>query len=187
MKDKLILNNKIFKDCSNVSPSNFYIYVTLSKYLYENNEDYVFATDIVDLVSVTKESIVRNLKKMVELDYLIEERHLNKNHYIKKYCIKSDNFINGETSINLEFLNILLKLVHQEKLSKRNFQVFLYLKYKEQEKKTAWKTSMLNLSKQLNTTQKNLMFSLKQLDENVVNYLQETYSDCFKYIYSHLR
>lgn len=187
MKDKLILNNKIFKDCRKISPSNFYIYVSLSKYLYENNKEYVFATEMVDLVSVTKESIVRNLKKLVELDYLIEERHLNKNHYFKKYSIKKDNIIDGETLIELEFLNTLLELVYQEKLSKRNFQIFLYLKYKEQEKNTSWKTSMMNLSKQLNSTQKNLMFSLKQLDENTINYLNETYNDCFKYIYSHLK
>lgn len=186
--NKLMISNNIFKDCNKLNPTGFYVYMCISLYQYEYRLDSFSIYDINDSISLEKESFSRSIKQLIKLGYIKEEkRYGGKSNKIKNYSLVKQDNIDEYTPFQIDFLKTLINLIKENKLSKRHFQVFLFLKYKEEKNFILWKISKLQVGVSLNITKKSLIASLKKIDDDTINYLRQTYNVYFQYIYDFLK
>lgn len=188
-ENSIIINNRIFQDCKQMSATIFYVYMFIKSYQYETNKNIFSVYELLDDIGIAKSTLIKNIKELVLLGYLKEHRDYNSaKHHFKNYSIiEPTDIIYGFTSINVNFLNTLISLVSKDYINKRNFQIFIFLKHKEQQGSKTWKASQSHISVGLGVTRNAIHTSLRNLNMKVVDYLYITYGDYFKYIYDFLK
>lgn len=186
--DKVFINNRVFKDCKNMSATAFYVYIGAKVHQIVNNENVFSLHELYEEIGIAKSTLIKNIKELIPLGYFKENNTYNSSiNQFKTYsALEPKDDIHGFTCIDMKFLKELISLVKNNKLNKRHLQIFLFLIYKEQENSKTWKLSQSYISMGLGVTRNAIHISLKILDLEVVNYLQKTHNVCFEYIYNFL-
>lgn len=190
MNQKIMrINNRIFKNCKDMSATCFYVYICIKVYQVNTGSDKFSIYDIKDDVGLAKSTLIRNIKELIPFGYIKEKKTYNSssNPYKTYPIIEPKDTIHGFTDFNLNFVEEIIKLVREDKLNKRHLQMFLYLKYKEQQKSKPWNLSQSHVSRGLGVTRNAINISLKNLDRNIVKELYEIYGSEFEYIYDFLK
>lgn len=189
MSDKLILNNKVFINCKDMSATGFYVYFCIKYYQTVSGEDKFSIHNIIEDIGLAKSTLIRNVKELVNLGYLKEKKTYNsESSPYKVYSIvELEDTIHGYSRFNLEFVKTLINYVKIDKINKRHLQMFSYLKYKELQRSRTWNVSQSHISRGLGVTRNAINISLKNLDKNVVKELYDIFEEDFEYIYDFLK
>lgn len=188
-KNTMKINNRIFKNCKDMSATCFYVYICIKVYQANTNSDNFSIYDIKDNVGLAKSTLIRNIKELMPFGYIKERKTYNSfsNPYKTYSIVEPKDTIHGFTDFNLNFVEKIIYLVKEDKLNKRHLQIFLYLKYKELLRNNSWNLSQSHISRCLGVTRNAINISLKNLDKEIVKELYEIYGLEFEYIYDFLK
>lgn len=186
--NKILINNRVFKDCKKMSATGFYVYIGAKLHQTITKEKTFSLNELYEDVGIAKSTLIKNIKELIPLGYFKENNTYNSatNQFKTYSALEPKDNIHGYTSVDIDFLKELISLVRDNKLNKRHLQIFLFLIYKEQERSRTWKLSQSYISMGLGVTRNAVHTSLKILDIKVINYLHNSYTECFKYIYNFL-
>lgn len=184
----MTINNRIFKNCKDMSSTCFYVYICVKVYQSNTGYDRFSVYDIKDSVGLAKSTLLRNIKELIHLGYIKEKNTYNSLKYPYKLypIVEPNDNLHGFTDLKIDFVKTIINLVKKDKLNKRHLQIFIYLKYKEQQNRKSCNLSQSNLSRGLGVTRNAINISLKNLNKDVVNDLYHKYGSYFEYIYNFL-
>lgn len=189
INNTISINNRVFKDCKKMSATGFYVYMCIKTHQNKVNENIFSVYDLSANVGIAKSTLIKNIKELIPLGYLKENNTYNSatNQYKTYFILEPKDKIHGVTNIDATFLEKLIDLVNNDYLNKRHLQIFLFLKYKEQQRSKTWKLSQSHISMGLGVTRNAVHTSLKNINLDIVNQLYDMYNDYFEYIYKFLK
>lgn len=187
--NEMVLNNRIFVNCKDMSATSFYVYVCIKQRQVTTGEDNFTICDIIEDIGLAKSTLMRNVKELVTLGYIGEKKTYNSElSPCKIYpIVELEHSVHGYSNFNLNFVKKLTEYVKDDKLNKRHLEIVFYLKYKELQRSKTWKISQAHISRGLGITRNAINISLKNLNKSIVNDLYSIFGEEFEYIYDFLK
>ena len=178
------LKTAFFKNAHNTTTSYFFILITLAIYQNHSQKSHVSYGDLKPYVFFKKTTFNRNVKAFVEDGYLIECKSYNSslNRYKRYYFSKNFKESSDYFCLNREFVRALIELVNKKKLTKTQFRVFLFLKYKEFNNVDVNSLTQSKIAISLGLTRNSINIAIKNINLNVIDFLESNFSTEFFYI-----
>lgn len=184
----MFMNNKIIKNCKNMNATSFYVYICLKFYTVKNETTKFAVNDVLDDIGLAKNTLNRSLKVLVNEGLLKEGSSYNSpTHPNKEYTfIEPSNTILGYTKISLGFMGCLINKVKNKELTKRQFEMFIYLIHRKSDNSKDFKLSQSQISQNLGVTRNAISISLKKLSIQSIFEIQEQFPAEFKNVFHFL-
>lgn len=185
MKQKYFcMSNKIIKNC-NLSPSVFNVYINIKIYTIMNDKNNFELNDIIKQTNLSKNPLLRCLKTLEKEGILIKGKSYNSINKTKVYKFNDiKTTILGYTMLNVNFLFFLLEGIKEKKITKRQFQIFIYLISKKENEIA--NLTQAQIGKNFGVTRNLINMSLKNINLEFINRINTTYPKEFKNIYNYM-
>ena len=186
MRSELIgINIKLFNSSKNWTTTSFFILILLSLYEFEKNKNYVSYNELKPYANFKRTTFNKQMKIFADKGYLIPCKTYNSslNRYRRYYFPKIFQENRQLLFVSSAFLLTLINFVNEKKLNKTQFRIFLHLKYKEFKKVNVELLNQSMLAVSMGLTRNAVHIALKNIDSEVISYLNLNFEKDFFYIY----